>query len=331
MLREILLSLSVVLLLSSAAAVAQPASGTIPRIAFLSANAPSDTPALREAFLAGLREANYIEGKSIFIDWRFAGGNPERLASLAKEVVALKPALIVAEATPAVRAAKQVTSTIPIVMTAVADAVGSGLVGSLARPGANITGMSFLGTELVGKRLELLKQALPGIVHVTVLQHVGVHGEATATRMREETERAAQGIKLNVRVVQAKTSADLAPLFATLAKARTDALLVWPSPMFLGERKQLAHLALKNKLPAMYYLREFVDAGGLMAYGPSLPDLFRRSAIFVDKILKGAKPGDLPVEQPSRFEFIINQTAASDLGIKIPEGLLVRADEVLRY
>jgi putative ABC transport system substrate-binding protein len=331
MLREILLSLGITLLLTSSAAVAQPAPGSVPRIAFLSGIGSGDSRALREAFLAGMREAGYIEGKTISIDWRFADRNPDRLAALAKEVVALKPALIVAETTPAVRAARQATSSIPIVMTGVADALGSGLVASLARPGANVTGMSFLGTELVGKRLELLKQALPAITHVTVLQHTGVHGEATAKRMQEETEHAARGIKLNVRFIQVRGSADLAPVFGAVGKERTDALLVWPSPMFLAERKQLVHLALKHKVPAMYYLREFVDAGGLMAYGPSLPDMFRRSATFVDKILKGAKPGDLPVEQPSRFEFIINLTAASDLGLTIPEGLLVRADEVLRY
>src|SRR4051812_8264736 len=330
-LREISVSLSIAVFANITVAEAQPAPASVPRIAFLSDNGPKETLALREAFLAGLREANYVEGKSISIDWRFAARDPERLATFAKEVVALKPALIVAETTPAVRAAKQATSTIPIVMTAVADAVGSGLVKSLARPEANVTGMSFLGTELVGKRLELLKQALPGVTYVTVLQHAGVHGEATAKHMQEETDHAARGIKLKIRVVQARSPADLAPVFASLAKERTDAVLLWPSPMFLVERKQLVHLALKHKLPAMYYLREYVDAGGLMAYGPNLPAMFRRSAAFVDKILKGAKPGDLPVEQPSRFEFILNQTAAADLGVRIPEGLLMRADEVLRY
>jgi putative ABC transport system substrate-binding protein len=301
-----------------------------PRIGFLSTNASADSPKLRDAFLNGLREAGYIEGKSILIEWRFADRKTERLAALANELLALKPALIVAETTPAVRAAKQATSTTPIVMTAVADAVGSGLVSSLARPGANVTGMSFLGTELVGKRLELLKQALPQLSSVAVLRHAGAHGEATAKRMHQETEHAARAMGLSMRVVEVRGSADLAASFAGMSTERATAVLVWPSPMFLAERKQLSQLAIKHKLPAMYYLREYPEAGGLMSYGPNLPDVFRRSAAFVDKILKGAKPSELPVEQPSRFEFVVNLAAARDLGVNMPESLLVRADEVMR-
>jgi putative ABC transport system substrate-binding protein len=301
-----------------------------PRIGYLSTNGRSDSPQLRAAFLEGLRDARYVEGRSIVIEWRFADRKPERLSGLAAELIATKPRLIVTETTPAVRAAKEATSSIPIVMTAVADAVGSGLVSSLARPGANVSGMSFLGTELVGKRLELLKQAMPNIDRVAVLRHPGAHGDATVARMRHETEAAAHAMGLSTQVVDVPAAGDLKPSFAAIARDKASAILVWPSPMFLAERKQIAALAVAHRLPAMYYLREYPEAGGLMSYGPSLPEMFRRSAAFVDKILKGAKPGDLPVEQPSRFEFVINLRAAREGGISIPESLLVRADEVIR-
>jgi putative tryptophan/tyrosine transport system substrate-binding protein len=319
------------LLLGLAACMPSPsaAQSGVPRVAFLSNNMHTDSPELREAFRAGLRQAGYVEGKSILIEWRFAERNAERLAALAREIVALKPSVIVAETTPAVRAAQQATQTIPIVMTAVADAVGSGLVRSLARPGANVTGMSFLGTELVAKRLELLKQAFPQLTTVNVLQHAGAHGEATSARMREETEQAARATGLKISIVQVRAPADLRRVFETMSAENAQAVLVWPSPMFLAERVQLSQLASKHRLPAIYYLREYAHAGGLIVYGPSLADLFRRSAAHVDKILKGAKAGDLPVEQPSRFELIINLAAARELGIKIPESVLVRADDVI--
>ena len=319
-------------LLGLAACMPSPsaAQSGVPRVAFLSNNMQTDSPELREAFRAGLRQAGYVEGKSILIEWRFAERNAERLGALAREVVALKPAVIVAETTPAVRAAQQATRTIPIVMTAVADAVGSGLVPNLARPGANVTGMSFLGTELVAKRLELLKQAFPQLTTVNVLQHAGAHGEATSARMREETEQAARAMGLKIRITQVRAPADLRPLFETMSAEKAQALLVWPSPMFLAERAQLSQLAAKHRLPTMYYLREYAAAGGLITYGPSLADLFRRSAAQVDKILKGAKPGELPVEQPSRFELIINQAAARELGVTIPDSILMRADDIIR-
>jgi ABC-type uncharacterized transport system substrate-binding protein len=239
------------------------------------------------------REARYVEGRSIGIEWRFADRKSERLPSLVAELVKMKPQLIVAETTTAVRAAKEGTRTIPIVMTAVADAVGSGLVASLARPGANVTGMSFLGTELVGKRLELLKQAIPTVNRVAVLRHPGAHGDATVTRMRHETEVAARAMGLSTQLVDVPASGDLKGIFDPLSREKTSAVLVWPSPLFLAERKQLAALAIKNRLPVMYYLREYPEAGGLMSYGPSLPEMFRRSATFVDKILKGGNPADL--------------------------------------
>jgi putative ABC transport system substrate-binding protein len=301
-----------------------------PRIAFLSTYSRSDNPQLRAGFLRGLREAGYVEGQSIVIEWRFADRKTEHLPRLAAELIAMNPRVIVTETTPAVRAAKQATSTIPIVMTGVADAVGSGLVSGLARPDANVTGMTFLGTELVGKRLELLKQAIPTISEVAVLRHPGAHGDATARRMRDETEVAARAMGLSTQVVDAPSASDLPAAFNSISREKASAVLVWPSPMFLAERKQLAALAVKHRLPTMYYLREYAEAGGLMSYGPNLPELCRRSAMFVDKLLRGARPADLPVEQPSRFEFVVNLAAARETGVSIPEALLVRADEVIR-
>ena len=301
-----------------------------PRIAFVSSNGRADIPEPREAFLQGLREHGYVEGSTITIEWRFAERRSERLAELAAEIVASKPALIVAETTPAVRAVKHATSSIPIVMAAVADAVGSGLVASLARPGANVTGMSFLGTELVAKRLELLKQALPAVKNVTALRHLGAHGEATVQRMHEETEQAARALGMGLSVLSARTAADLAPLFEKISREANAAVLVWPSPMFLAERSQMVRLAAGRKVPAIYYLRDYVDVGGLMSYGPNFAGVFRRSAAFVAKILKGAKPGDLPIEQPATFEFVVNLITASTLGLTIPDSVLVRADGVVR-
>jgi putative tryptophan/tyrosine transport system substrate-binding protein len=303
---------------------------SIPRIAFVSTNGRADSPEPREAFLQGLREQGYVEGRSITIEWRFAERRPERLSGIAAEIVASKPRLIVAETTPAVRAVKQATSSIPIVMTAVADAVGSGLVASLARPGANVTGMSFLGTELVAKRLELLKQALPAVKSVAALHHAGAHGEATVRRMHEETDQAARALGLAMSVLSARSAADLPPLFEKMSREINTAVLVWPSPMFLAERSQIVRLAAAHKVPAIYYLRNYVDVGGLMSYGPNFAGVFRRSAAFVDKILKGAKPGDLPIEQPATFEFVVNLIAASALGVSIPESVLLRADGVVR-
>jgi putative ABC transport system substrate-binding protein len=324
--RRVLITLGAAISLRPRLALPQ----SIPRIAFVSTNGRADSPEPREAFLQGLREHGYAEGSTITIEWRFAERKTERLPGMAAEIVASKPRLIVAETTPAVRAVKQATSSIPIVMTAVADAVGSGLVASLARPGANVTGMSFLGTELVAKRLELLKQALPAVKSVAALRHAGAHGEATVRRMHEETEQAARALGLGLSVLSARSAADLPPLFEKMSREMNTALLVWPSPMFLAERSQIVRLAAGHKVPAIYYLRDYVDVGGLMSYGPNFAGVFRRSAAFVDKILKGAKPEDLPIEQPATFEFVVNLIAASALGRSIPESVLVRADGVVR-
>ncbi len=284
-----------------AAEAQQPAK--ISRIGYISGGSNTANQA---GFREGLRELGYIEGRNLIIEYRFAHGSYERLPGFAAEMVRKGVDLIVAPVTPAVRAAKEATTTIPIVMPSPADAVGSGLVASLARPGGNVTGLSFMGSELVGKRLQLLKEVAPTISRVAVLWHPGAHGEGTVKHMRDETEAAARALGLDLQWLPTRKPNDFPGAFASIARRTVGALLVWPSPMFLSERQRLVDLAAKHRLPTVYYLREYADAGGLLSYGPNLPDLNRRAATYVDKILKGAKPGDLPVEQPTKFELVIN-------------------------
>ncbi len=318
-------------LLAAPSTEAQPPA-KVPRIGYLS-GLPRSAPMFqqnRRAFLQGMREYGYIEGQTIAVEWRFAEGRPERLPDLAAELVRLKVNLIVAEATPAARAAKEATSTIPIVIPDAADAVGSGLVASLARPGRNVTGLSFLGPELVGKRLQLLKDVVPGMTRVAVLWHPDLYGEGTVKIMSEETEAATRALGVRLQRVEARSPNDLVGAFGAMTAGRAGALLLWTSPMFFAERRRIVDLAAKNRLPSVYPWREAVDAGGLMGYGPPIPDLFRRAAVFVDKILKGAKPADLPVEQPTRFELVINLKTAKALGLTFPPSILVRADQVIQ-
>ena len=234
------------------------------------------------------------------------------------------------QAHPPALAAKQATKTIPIVFTAVGDAVTDGLVASLGRPGGNVTGLSVLGPELVGKRLELLTQAVPGVSRVAVLWQPGGQGERTAKDMLKSAEVAARGLGVRLQFVEVRGPADIDRAFSDMTRARADALTVFGTPMFFNERRRLVDLAAKSRLPAVYSLRENVDAGGLMAYGPNVADLFRRAATYVDKILKGAKPADLPIEQPTKFELVINLKTAKALGITIPQAVLLRADEVIQ-
>ena len=263
------------------------------------------------------------------IEYRDAEGKLERLPALAAELVALKVDVIVAAGTPAALAAKQATRTLPIVFAAAADPVASGLVTSLARPGGNVTGLSILAPELVGKCLEQLKQAVPGVSRVAVLWQPGGLGERTEKDMLKGAEVAARALGVRLQFVEARGPADFDRAFSDMTRARAGALTVLASAMFFSERRRLVDLAAKNRLPAVYPLREFVDAGGLMSYGPNLADLFRRAATYVDKILKGAKPGDLPVEQPTKFELVINLKTAKALGLTIPPSLLQRADQVI--
>jgi putative ABC transport system substrate-binding protein len=302
----------------------------IARIGYLAANRAA-SPHMAEAFLQGLRDLGYVEGRNVVIEYRDAEGKFERFPALAAELVALKVDVIVTGGgTPTALAAKQATKTIPIVFTSAADPVTSALVTSLARPGGNVTGLSALTPELVGKGLEQLTQAVPGVSRAAVLWQPGGLGERTEKDMLKGAEVAAQALGMRLQIVEARGPADIDRAFSDMTRARAGALTVLGSGMFFNERRRLVDLAAKNRLSAVYTSREYVDAGGLMSYGPNLADLLRRAATYVDKILKGAKPGDLPVEQPTKFELVINLKAAKALGLTIPRSLLQRADEVIQ-
>jgi putative tryptophan/tyrosine transport system substrate-binding protein len=301
----------------------------VARIGYLAANLAAN-PHLQEAFRQGLRDLGYVEGRSVVIEYRFAEGKFERFPALAAELVALKVDVIVAPGTPAALAAKQATRTLPIVFPVAVDPVQSGLVASLARPGGNVTGLSALIPELVGKCLEQLTQAVPGVSRVAVLWQPGGIDERTEQDQLKGAEVAARALGVRLQFVEARGPAVLDRAFSDMTRARAGALTVLTSVMFVNERRRLVDLAAKNRLPAVYAQSEFVDTGGLMAYGPNLADLFRRAATYVDKILKGAKPGDLPVEQPTKFELAINLKTAKALGLTMPPSLLQRADEVIQ-
>jgi putative ABC transport system substrate-binding protein len=313
------------LLAAPLAAKAQPAA-KIARIGYLGRKANSH---LHAAFLQGLRDLGYVEGRNVVMEYRDAEGRSERLPALAAELVALKVDVIVAVATPNALAAKQATKTIPVVFTALADPVTSGLVTSLARPGGNITGVSFLAPEQVGKRLERLKEAVPGVSRVAVLWQPGDVPETTAKNLLKEAEVAARALGVRLQFVEARGPTDFDRAFSDMTRARAGALSVLTSAMFFNERRRLVDLSAKHRLPAGYPWREGADAGGLISYGPNVADLYRRTAFYVDKILKGATPGDLAVEQPTKFELVINLKTAKALGLTIPQSLLQRADQVI--
>ncbi len=302
----------------------------VPRIGYLAGASRAANSHLHEAFLQGLRDLGYVEGRNLVIEYRFAEGKLERLPALAAELVALKVDVIVAGSTLAAAAAQQATRTLPVVFTSAGDPVASGFVTSLARPGGNVTGLSFLAAELVGKCLEQLKQAIPGVSRVAALWHPGFLPERAEKDTLKEAEVAARALGVQLQLVKARGPADFDRAFSEMTRARAGALTVLPSTMFFVERRRLVDLAAKNRLSAVYTLREFVDAGGLMAYGPNAADMYRRAATYVDKILKGAKPGDLPVEQPTKFELVINLKTAKALGLTIPQSVLGRADEVIQ-
>jgi ABC-type uncharacterized transport system substrate-binding protein len=323
-----LIGLAVVLTLAVLAPLPAEAeqAAKIARIGYLASN---PTPHFQEAFRQGLRDLGYVEGRNLVIEDRNAEGKFERLPALAAELVALKVDVIVAASTPAALATKQATKTIPIVFTSVADPVTSRLVTSLARPGGNVTGLSVLGPELVGKCLEHLKQAVPAVSRVAALWQPGAVGDRTEKDMLNEAKVAARALGVRLQFVAARGPADLDRAFSEMIRARADALTVLTSSVLFDKRRRLVDLAAKNRLPTVYPWREAVDAGGLMAYGPDLVDLLRRVATYVDKILKGTKPGDLPVEQPMKFELVINMKTAKALGLTIPQTLLLRADQVI--
>jgi ABC-type uncharacterized transport system substrate-binding protein len=299
----------------------------IPRIGYLNANFPTTNPVRIEAIRQGLRELGYVEGKNIVIEWRYAEGKSIRLPALAAELVRLKVGVIVTSASVETRAAKEATSTVPIVMTNDNDPVGSGFVASLARPGGNITGLSTLAPELSGKRLELLKEIVPRFSNVAVLATSTQPGYAQSLK---EMELAVAVLKVKPQYLDVLVPKDIESAFRAASEARVDAALLLSSGVMTSQRRQVIELAVKSRLPASYPRAEFVEAGGLMTYGPNITDLSRRAATYVDKILKGAKPGDLPVEQPKKFELIINLKAAKQIGLTIPPNVLVRADRVIK-
>jgi len=283
-----------------------------------------------EAFLQGLHDLGYVEGRNVVIEYRSAEGKAERLPSLAAELVALKVDVIVVGSTPQALAAMQATKVLPIVFGVAADPVGSGLVTSLAQPGGNVTGLSALTPELVGKCLEHLKQVVPGVTRIAALWQPGALGERADNDMLKQAEAAASGLGARLQFVVARTPAEFDRAFSEMTGARAGALTVMGSTMFSSERRRLVDLAAKNRLPAVYTSREFVDAGGLLSYGPNIADLYRRAATYVDKILKGTRPADLPVDQPTKFELIVNLKTAKDLRLTIPQSVLARADDLIQ-
>ena len=297
------------------------------RIGFLAGTAPTAEARLWEGFFQGMRELGYVEGQNFVIEGRYYEDRIERLPALAAELVELKVDIIVAGAPPAPEAAQRATSTIPIVMAYHPDPVGSGLVASLARPGTNVTGMSVLGRELVGKQLQLLKETVPGISRVAVLANPSVPFNAIGLK---EAEAAARSMNVQIQLLQVRTPGDFAAAFSAMKKDRAGGLIALGSSMFFAERKQIMELAAQSRLPSMASFTEYAEAGGLMTYGANLRESFRRSATYVDKILKGAKPGDLPVEQAAKIQLIINLKTAKEIGLTIPQSVLQRADEVIQ-
>jgi len=313
------------LLAAPLAAQAQPA-GNGSRIGILFYGAAGPSPEL-DAFRQGLRELGYVEGRNITIEYRFAYGQLARLPDLAAEMVRLKPDVIVAPGTPASMAAKKATNTIPIVFAGVADAVGAGLVTSLARPGGNATGLTSVSAALGGKRLELLKAVAPKASRVTVLYNPA---DQSNLLVLTELQESARALRLSLHPLPVRGSAEFEGAFASMSRARAQALFVAAGVLTTEHRKTLVGLAARSRIPAMWGERQFVEAGGLMSYAVNFYDEIRRAGTYVDKILKGAKPGDLPVEQPTKFELVINLKTAKALGLTIPPSLLSRADEVIQ-
>ena len=299
------------------------------RIGLLGGSPPDSPEAVHlwGGFFQVLRELGYVEGQNIVIEGRWYGNRPERLPALAAELVRLPVDVIVAGTAPSPEAAKRATATIPIVMASHTDPVASGLVSSLARPGGNVTGLSAVGPELGGKQLQLLKETLPGLNRVAVLSNPTITSQALSVR---EIEAVSRSLKMQLQVLEARGPSAFDGAFAAATRERAGALLVLGGSVFFAHRPRLVELAAQSRLPAMYGVREFPQAGGLMAYGPDIRDNWRRAAWYVDRILKGAKPADLPVEQPTKFELVINLKTAKALGLTIPPAVLARADEVIQ-
>jgi ABC-type uncharacterized transport system substrate-binding protein len=326
MLGKLVWLLTVLLLAPAQLAEAQQPK-KIPRIAYLTVASLSSNVARVEAFRQGLRELGYVEGKNIVIEWRSGEGKFERQGELAAEVVHIKVNVIVTSGPTMTRAAKEATAAIPIVMAQDTDPVGNGFVASLARPGGNITGLSTLSPDLSGKQLELLKEIVSKLSRMAVL---GDSNEPANPKTLKEIELAAGPFGVQLQSLDVLGPKDIETAFRAAIKPHADALLVLASAVLTDHRTEIVNLALKSRLPVIYFSGVYLEAGGLMSYGPSLPDVSRRAATYVDKILKGAKPGDLPVEQPTKFELVINLKAAKQIGLTIPPNVLARADKVIK-
>jgi len=297
-----------------------------PRIGVLHAGHPSTSSHFAAAFTEGLREKGYVEGQNIVVERRFGQARPEMISELAAELVRLKMDVIVTTTDEGVAAVKRQTRTIPIVMANSTDPVGTGFVESLARPGGNITGLSSFSPEMSAKGLALLKEAVPGLTRIGIMWNPNVRG---AVLVYKETENAARALHLQLQSVEVTRAEDFEGAFSALKTGRAEAVTIASAPLTFRNRSQIASLAQRNRLPTVYGLREYVDAGGLLAYGPNYANLWRRTATYVDRILKGAKPGELPVEQPTTFELVINLKTAKALGLTLPPSLLRRADQVI--
>jgi putative ABC transport system substrate-binding protein len=307
--------------------MAEAQQAKVPRIGLLSPFSPSATGLWHQAFRQGLRDLGWVEGKTISIEYRYAEGRSDRLPDLAADLVRLKVDIIVASVNTDALAAKNATREIPIVVASAGDPVAIGLVESLARPGGNITGLSQISPELAGKRLELLKEMVPKLSRVAVLWNPQ---GTTSPLSWKEIQLPARELGVQLHSLEVRSSNDFAKAFEDAARARAGALAIMPDPLFAGNLKRIADLAAKSRLPSIFHLTEFVDSGGLVAYGPDRSDQFRRAATYVDKILKGTKPGDIPVEQPTKFELVINLKTAKQIGLIIPQSVLYRADRVIR-
>ena len=317
--------LVLLLLISPLAAEAQQAR-KVPRIGILWNYSPIIASSFADAFRQGLVGLGYVEGQTVVLEERWAEGRFDRLLPLAAELVRLNVDILVTTSTPAARAAQQATRTIPLVMTLVSDPVESGLVANLARPGGNVTGLSLMHPELSRKRLALLKEVTPKVSRVAVLSNPS---NPNTSPLLRETAAAARDLGVQLQVVEVRDSTGLDSAFSAMTRERAGALVVMPDFVFQDQRRRIVEFAAKSRLPAMYPWREPVDAGGLMAYGASIPDILRRAAVYVDKILKGAKPAELPIEQPAKLELVINMKAAKALGLRIPPVVLARADQVI--
>jgi putative tryptophan/tyrosine transport system substrate-binding protein len=326
--KKIIVSMLAALIPASVQLVEAQQAPKVAKIGYLLPSTPVAAAHLVEAFRQGLRELGYVEGKNLVLEIRYGEARFERLPELARELVGLKLDVIATATDPAIAAVKRETQTIPIVMTNSTDPVGTGFVASLARPGGNVTGLSSISPELSGKRLELLREVVPGLSRVAFLWNPDVRGNVLDYN---ETEGAARSLRLQLQSVEVSRAEDLDRAYSAVTKGRAQALIMpAANPVGFANRGQIASFAQRNRLPSIYAQKEYVDAGGLMSYGPSTPDMNRRAATYVDKILKGTKPANLPVERPKKFELVINLKAAKQIGVTIPQSVLYRADKVIK-